>query len=78
MLTDSGFIKVCSVNSPGGSKAVGFSGQDVIDQTLSADLNQRNINTKAECQSNGLNIRVRFRFDLDTNGDTIAVDVQRF
>jgi len=78
ILSESGFIKVCSANSPVGSQSIMFVGEDVIDQSLSNELSQRNINTKAECKSDGMNIRVRFRFDLNPSGDTIAVDVQRF
>jgi hypothetical protein len=79
MFTDSGFITVCSASSPlPGGAPVRFLGRDVTDQGLSDELSQRNINTKAECQSNGQNIRVRFTFGFDTSGNTIAVDVRRF
>jgi hypothetical protein len=78
MSTRNGFIQVCSANSPVGNDSIVFLGEDVTDQSLKDELAQRNINTKAECASNGFNIRVRFRFDLDSNGDHIAVDVRRF
>ena len=73
-----GFIKVCSANSPVGSESIAFVGEDVTDQSLSDELNDRNINTKAQCKADDMNIRVRFRFDLNETGDTIAVDVERF
>jgi hypothetical protein len=78
MFSRSGFIQVCSASSPVGNQSVMFVGEDVSDQSLKDELSQRNINTKAECKSNPSNIRVRFRFDLNPSGDTIAVDVERF
>lgn len=78
MLSESGFIKVCSANSPVGNQSIMFVGEEVSDQSLSDELKTRNINTKAECKSNDLNIRVRFKFDLNSSGDTVAVDVQKF
>lgn len=78
MVSESGFIEVCSANSPAGGDSLMFLGEDVTDQSLKDELAQRNINTKAECASNGFNIRVRFRFDLNSDGDHIAVDVRRF
>ena len=77
MFSTSGFIQVCSANSPVGNEAITFVGEHVTDQTLKDELSQRNINTKAECKSNPSNIKVRFKFDLDPSG-TIAVDVERF
>ena len=78
MFSKSGFIQVCSANSPVGNQSVLFLGEDVTDQTLNDELAERNINTKAECKTNEANIRVRFRFDLNSDGEHIAVDVQRF
>ena len=78
LLSKSGFIQVCSANSPVGNDSVVFVGEDVSDQSLKDELAQRNINTKAECASNGFNIRVRFTFDLNSDGDHIAVDVRKF
>jgi hypothetical protein len=78
LLSKSGFIQVCSANSPVGNDSIMFLGEDVIDQSLKDELAQRNINTKAECKTSPANIRVRFSFDLDSNGDHIAVDVERF
>ncbi len=78
MVSESGFIEVCSANSPAGDDSLMFLGEDVTDQSLKGELDQKNINTKAECKSNGANIRVRFRFDLDSAGKHIAVDVRRF
>jgi hypothetical protein len=77
MFSESGFIQVCSANSPVGNDSITFVGEDVIDQTLKDELSKRNINTKAECKSSAQNIRVRFRFDIGPDG-TIAVDVERF
>ena len=78
MVSESGFIEVCSANSPAGGDSLMFLGEDVTDQSLSDELSQRNINTKAECKSNASNIRVRFTFDLNSAGKHIAVGVQRF
>ena len=78
MLSESGSIQVCSANSPVGDDSVRFFGEDVTDSSLSDELAEININTKAECKSNGSNIRVRFRFDIDDDGEHIAVDVERF
>ena len=78
MISETGFIQVCSANSPVGDDSILFLGGDVTDKSLSDELSGRNINTKAECASNASNIRVRFRFDLNSDGDHIAVDVERF
>lgn len=78
MLSETGFIQVCSANSPVGDDSIVFLGENVTDESLSDELSQRNINTKAECKTSAANIRVRFSFDHNENGEPIAVDVRRF
>lgn len=78
MMSETGFIQVCSANSPVGADSIVFLGEGVTDESLSDELSQRNINTKAECKTSPANIRVRFNFDTNGNGEPIAVDVQRF
>ena len=78
MISETGFIQVCSANSPVGNDSIVFLGEDVTDQSLSDELAERYINTKAECKTSPANIRVRFTFDQNGNGEPIAVSVERF
>ncbi|MCA1568198.1 MAG: hypothetical protein LC803_21650 [Acidobacteria bacterium] len=70
-----GRIQVCSAAPP--ASKVFFELNAITDGGLRAELQQRNINTKAMCASDGQNVRVRFDFDI-SGEDITAINVRRF